>query len=118
MWSRWRPDRSLDFNSWFVRGDGVNVAIDPLEPDAEDTKQIEEMGGVDWAIVTNRDHERASATFVERFGAKVAAGAADADALTVRVTQRLGDGDLCHGWRVIELEGFKTRGEIALYSVE
>jgi uncharacterized cupin superfamily protein/glyoxylase-like metal-dependent hydrolase (beta-lactamase superfamily II) len=102
-WKRWQPDRSMDFNSWFCKADGLNMVVDPLEPDADDLRQIEEMGGVDWVVVTNRDHERATKFFVDRFEAKVAAGAGDAD-------------ELFHGWRVIELEGFKSPGEIALYS--
>jgi len=114
-WKRWQPDRSMDFNSWFCKGD-VNVAIDPLEPDADDLRQIEDMGGIDWVVLTNRDHERATKLFVERFDAKVAAGDGDADQLGVGVTQRLGDGELFHGWRVIALDGFKSPGEIALYS--
>ncbi len=115
-WKRWQPDRSMDFNSWFVKGDGANLVVDPLEPDSDDVKQIEELGGVDWVVVTNRDHERAAKTFVERFDAKVAASALDADELSVIVTQRLGADEAFHGWRVIELEGFKTPGEIALFS--
>jgi uncharacterized cupin superfamily protein len=74
------------------------------------------MGGVAWVVVTNRDHERATKFFVERFDAKVAASGADADEIGVKVTQRLGSDEMFHGWRVIELEGFKTPGEIALYS--
>jgi uncharacterized cupin superfamily protein/glyoxylase-like metal-dependent hydrolase (beta-lactamase superfamily II) len=114
-WKRWQPDRSMDFNSWFCKGD-VNIAIDPLEPDADDLRQIEEMGGVDWVVVTNRDHERSTKLFVERFEAKVAASDGDADQLSLGVTQRLGDDEMFHGWRVIGLEGFKSPGEIALYS--
>lgn len=115
-WKRWQPDRSMDFNSWFVKGDEVNIVVDPLEPDADDLKQIEEMGGVTWVVITNRDHERATKTFVERFEAKVAASGLDADELGVGVTQRLGADEAFHGWRVIELEGYKTAGEIALFS--
>ncbi|MGA3036778.1 MAG: cupin domain-containing protein [Vulcanimicrobiaceae bacterium] len=115
-WKRWQPDRSMDFNSWFCKGDELNIVVDPLEPDADDLQQIEEMGGVDWVVVTNRDHERATKFFVDRFDAKVAAGGGDADQLSAGVTQRLGDDDLFHGWRVIVLEGFKSPGEIALYS--
>jgi uncharacterized cupin superfamily protein/glyoxylase-like metal-dependent hydrolase (beta-lactamase superfamily II) len=115
-WKRWQSDRSMDFNSWFCKGEGLNVVFDPLEPDADDLRQIEEMGGVDRIVVTNRDHERATKLFVERFEAKVAAGDGDADALSIGVTQRLGDDDLFHGWRVIEFDGFKSPGEIALHS--
>jgi uncharacterized cupin superfamily protein/glyoxylase-like metal-dependent hydrolase (beta-lactamase superfamily II) len=115
-WKRWQPDRSMDFNSWFIKGSELNLVVDPLEPDADDLKQIEEMGGVAWVVITNRDHERATKTFVERFGAKVAASSLDADELGVSVTQRLGADEAFHGWRVIELDGFKTPGEIALLS--
>ncbi|MBV8600406.1 MAG: cupin domain-containing protein [Candidatus Eremiobacteraeota bacterium] len=116
-WKRWQADRSMDFNSWFVKGD-ANVAIDPLEPDAEDLAQIDEMGGVSWVIVTNRDHERATRAFVDRFEAKVAASDLDAGELSVAVTQRLTDGEVFQGWRVIQLDGFKSPGEIALYSLD
>jgi glyoxylase-like metal-dependent hydrolase (beta-lactamase superfamily II) len=109
MWKRWQPDRSMDFNSFFVRSAGGNLAIDPLEPDAED---------VAWVIVTNRDHERATTTFVERFGAKVAASEHDAGDLSVPVARRLKAGEIFEGWHVIGLEGFKSPGEIALYSPE
>jgi uncharacterized cupin superfamily protein/glyoxylase-like metal-dependent hydrolase (beta-lactamase superfamily II) len=115
-WKRWQPDRSMDFNSWFVKGGEINIVVDPLEPDADDLKQIEEMGGVAWIVITNRDHERATKTFVDRFEAKVAASGLDADELSVSVTQRLGPEEIFHGWRVIELDGFKTPGEIALLS--
>ncbi|MBV8150080.1 MAG: hypothetical protein JOY59_00860 [Candidatus Eremiobacteraeota bacterium] len=114
-WKRWQPDRSMDFNSWFVKEAEGNVAIDPLEPDAEDLAQIEEHGGVAWILITNRDHERATRTFVERFDAQVASSAADANELSVTVAQRLEGGEF-RGWQIIELEGFKTNGEIALYS--
>ena len=30
MYSRWQPDRSMYFNSYFVEGDGENLLIDPL----------------------------------------------------------------------------------------
>ena len=108
----------MDFNSWFVAGAEGNVVVDPLEPDEDDLRQIGERGGVAWVIVTNRDHERAAAAFVQRFGAKVAAGAADTDQLATPVDHRLQPEEVFHGWQVIPLEGFKTPGEIALYSRE
>lgn len=108
----------MNFNSWFVKGADGNMVVDPLEPDEDDLRQLGEHGGVAWVIVTNRDHERAAATFVQRFGAKVAASAADAEQLTVAVDHRLEPDEIFHGWQVIALEGFKTPGEIALYSRE
>ena len=35
-WSRWQEDRSMFFNAWFVEGEGGNMVVDPLEPDAAD----------------------------------------------------------------------------------
>jgi uncharacterized cupin superfamily protein len=113
MWSVWQPDRNLFFNSYFLeRADG-NLAVDPLPLSDEDAVEIERRGGVAWVVVTNRDHERATADIVQRFGAKVAAGG-DAGLLHCAVDRTLGNGDAICGAIVLALEGLKTPGEIAL----
>jgi uncharacterized cupin superfamily protein len=115
MWSRWQPDRNMDFNSYFVQHEGENVLVDPLPLDDADLERIRASGGVKWIVITNRDHERDAASAAERFGAQIAASRPDADEMSVEVSRTLSDGDEIGGARVIALDGQKTAGEFALY---
>jgi uncharacterized cupin superfamily protein/glyoxylase-like metal-dependent hydrolase (beta-lactamase superfamily II) len=113
-WSRWQADRSMFFNAWFVAGEGGNMVVDPLEPDAGDLAYIDERG-LAAVVLTNRDHERAAAFFAERYNVPVIASLPDANELTVPVARTVGNGDTLFGWRVIGFDGFKTPGEFALF---
>lgn len=115
MWSRWQPDRSLFFNSFFIRGKESNVVVDPLAAEESDLQAIESQGGVAWIVITTRDHEREAALFAERFGAKVAAPQRDVPEMRVRVDRELRDGDAIERARVVQLEGMKSPGEFALH---
>jgi uncharacterized cupin superfamily protein len=114
MWSVWQPDRNLFFNSYLAPSDDGNLVVDPLPFDEATAAELEQLGGVAWVVVTNRDHERATADVVRRFGAKVAAGG-DAASFETAVDRVLGDGDEICGATVVALEGLKTPGEIALF---
>jgi uncharacterized cupin superfamily protein len=115
MWSVWQPDRNFYFNSYFIKGGEGNLAVDPLAGDDALFARIDELGGIDWIVVTNRDHERAAHAFAERFGAKIAASEADAPLLNVHVDRQLREDDLLLGARVLTFAGLKTPGEIALW---
>ena len=113
-WARWQPDRGLDFNGFFIASDDGNVVVDPIEPGDALLADLRERG-VATVVITNRDHERATAAVVAATGARIVASALDAPSLTVSVDRTVEHGDAVHGWTVIGLEGFKTPGEIALY---
>lgn len=115
MWSVWQPDRNLYFNSLFIASAEGNVAIDPLPLGDADAREIAERGGLAWIAITNRDHERDARALAARFGAKIAASAADTPSLAGPVDRELAGGDAFCGAIVIPLAGFKTPGEIALY---
>jgi uncharacterized cupin superfamily protein len=115
MWSRWQADRGFHFNSCFVRGDGENLLVDPLPLEEDDAREILSHGGAQWIVITNRDHERAAAAAVERFGARVAASEPDSRELSVRVDRVLFDADTLGDAKIIALDGLKTRGEFALH---
>ncbi|MGR4066207.1 MAG: cupin domain-containing protein [Vulcanimicrobiaceae bacterium] len=116
MWSVWQPDRNLYFNSFFVRGDGGNLVIDPLPLDESSTEEMVRRG-VAWIVITNRDHERSARTLSAATGAKIAASRAEAPLLGGAVDRALESGELICGARVIPLDGLKTPGEIALWFV-
>jgi uncharacterized cupin superfamily protein len=123
-WSVWQPERGVFFNAHFISGSGQErvsggesasgLLVDPLALSAGDAAEIERSGGVCWIVVTNRDHEREAAAAAERFGAKIAASAPEAELLHVKVDRTLADGDLICGARVIALDGMKSPQEIAL----
>ena len=116
MWSVWQPARRVFFNSYFLTTPDGNAVVDPLALLPEQSAEIAERGGVAWVIVTNRDHERMAREVAAQFGAKIAAGKADAPLLGGPVDRALGDGDEPFaGARVIAFEGLKSPGEIALH---
>jgi uncharacterized cupin superfamily protein len=114
FWSRWQPDRALDFNGFFVESADGNLVVDPIDPGDALLDDLRARG-VATIVVTNRDHERATAAVVGATGAQVIASALDAPTLTVHVDRTVVPGDVVHGWRVLGLDGFKTPGEIVLY---
>jgi uncharacterized cupin superfamily protein/glyoxylase-like metal-dependent hydrolase (beta-lactamase superfamily II) len=113
-WSRWQPDRGLDFNGFFVETAGGNLVVDPIEPDEQTLAELRERG-VAAVLVTNRDHERSTAAVVAATGAQVIASALDAPLLAHHVDRRVVPGEIVFGWTVVGLDGFKTAGEIVLY---
>jgi uncharacterized cupin superfamily protein len=116
-WSRWQPDRNLDFNGFFAESPDGNLAVDPVEPD-EATLEDLRARGVATVLVTNRDHERASAAVAAATGAEIVASALDGPLLTRPPDRTVQPGDKVRGWTVIGLDGCKTAGEIALYDRE
>ena len=115
-WSRFSEERQIDFNGHlWVRQEG-NVLIDPVPMIDSDLAQLEELGGAEWIVITNRDHEREAADFKERTGARIAVHAADADAMGADADRLLEDGDeVVAGLVVVHLEYGKSPGEIALH---
>ena len=113
-WSRWQADRAMFFNAWFVSGEGGNMVVDPLEPDAGDLAFVDERG-LAAVVITNRDHERAAAFFADRYRVPIIAALPDANEMSVTVTRTVAHGETLFGWTVIGLDGFKTPGEFALF---
>ena len=114
IWSLWKPERNLFFNSFFITRPDGNLAIDPLPLSDADAREIEAHGGLAWVVITNRDHERDARAVAARFGAKIAASAPDVETLSGPVDRGLAHGDEIGGALVFVLDGFKTPGECAL----
>lgn len=114
MWSRWQPERSLFFNSFFVQGK-ESVVIDPLALGERDVEVIREQGGAQWIVVTTRDHQREAEILAEELHAKVAVPTLDAAEMSVTFDRELRDGEMLGRVRVVQLEGMKSPGEFGLY---
>jgi uncharacterized cupin superfamily protein/glyoxylase-like metal-dependent hydrolase (beta-lactamase superfamily II) len=116
MWSVWQPAHRVFFNSYFLARESGNIVVDPLAWSEQDEVEIRERGGVAWIIITNRDHERRARDLATLFGAKIAASDGDTPLLSGPVDLRLREGDRTFpGLHVIQLEGMKSPGEIALH---
>jgi hypothetical protein len=114
-WSVFDEERNLDFNSVFWQRPEGNVAIDPLGLSAHDLRHLEALGGVQEIILTNSDHVRATAQLRAASGARVWAPALELAAFQglEALPASAGDEPL-RGLTIIELNGSKTPGELAL----
>jgi hypothetical protein len=114
-WSSFDTARNVDFNSYlWTRPDG-NIAIDPLPLSPHDWEHLQSLGGAAWIIITNSDHIRASQGISHVTGAKIAAPAGEREALPIAGDCWLSDGEeFVPGLKILELQGSKTPGELAL----
>jgi hypothetical protein len=115
LWSAWQSDRNLFFNAHFIKTSDGNCIVDPLPLSEGDAAEIDGHGGAEWVIITNRDHQRDAECVAQRFNAKIAASAPDAEEMSVSVDRLLSDGESIATARVIALDGLKTAGEFALF---
>jgi uncharacterized cupin superfamily protein len=112
-WSVYQPDRAMDFNGTFVETNDGNFVVDPIAPDESTLRELCERG-VAHIVITNSDHQRASAAVALVTGARIIAPRGDADNISVKVARTVVDGDSVGEWRVLGVDGAKTPGEITL----
>ena len=105
----------MDFNGCFVETNEGNFVVDPIEPDEATLRELRERGVAE-IVITNRDHERATAALAAATGARIVVSRADAALLSVKAHRIVDEGDVVGGWRVLVLDGAKTPGEIVLYN--
>ena len=115
-WSCFSEERQIDFNGHlWVRPEG-NILIDPVPMIDSDMAQLDELGGAEQIVITNRDHEREAAFFKERTGAQVVVHGADAEAMMKPPNRTLEDGEaVVDGLVAVHLSHGKSPGEIALF---
>ncbi len=114
-WSVFDEARNLDFHGLCWVRDAGNVLVDPMPMSEHDLGHLTELGGVAVIVCTNSDHTRDIPALAERFGASVAAPAAEREGFPIHVDRWLTDGDeLVPGATVFALDGSKTPGEVAL----
>jgi len=114
-WSTFNPARNIDFNgiAW-VRPDG-NVLVDPVALSNHDWNHLQSLGGVVWIVLTNSEHVRSAQEIANQTYAKIAGPVGEKDYFPIRCDRWLADGDeVVPGLQVLELQGSKTPGELAL----
>jgi len=114
-WSVFNERLNIDFNSFVWTRAAGNVVIDPLPMSEHDRAHLRLLGGAAWIVLTNRDHVRGARELAAEFGAKVAGPAAERDGFPIACDAWLSErAPLFDDWRVFELDGGKTPGELAL----
>ncbi|BAY88705.1 MULTISPECIES: hypothetical protein [unclassified Tolypothrix] len=114
-WSTFNPARNIDFNgiAW-IRPEG-NIIIDPVALSNHDWNHLNSLGNVAWIVLTNSDHARSAKDIADQTYAKIAGPIAEKDNFPINCDRWLSDGEeLVPGLKVIELQGSKTPGELAL----
>ncbi|MGM3304840.1 MBL fold metallo-hydrolase [Anabaena sp. WFMT] len=114
-WSCFNPARNIDFNGFaWIRPEG-NILIDPVALSNHDWNHLESLGGVSWIVLTNSDHLRSAKEIANQTYAKIAAPKAEKEDFSILCDRWLADGEeLVPGLKVIEIQGSKTPGELAL----
>ncbi len=114
-WSVYDEGQQVDFNGFLWKRAGGNVVVDPVPLGDHDWKQLAELGGAAWVVLTNSSHVRAGREVAARTDAKVLGPTGEREAFPVPCERWLADGDEpVPGLVVREMQGSKTDGELAL----
>jgi glyoxylase-like metal-dependent hydrolase (beta-lactamase superfamily II) len=114
-WSVFNERLDIDFNSFAWVHERGNVLVDPLPLSTHDRRHLKDLGGAAWIVLTNSSHVRAAKELAAELGCRVAGPAAERQGFPIACDRWLRDGEEVHpGLRVLELEGSKTPGELAL----
>lgn len=116
QWSWFSEEKQLDFNGLFLSIGEHKMVVDPPPMTAEAGTLIRRQGGVDYIIVTNRDHAREAAVYQAEFRCQLYVPEADAPQMDLTPTKTFKDGELLPGgiWG-IHLNDQKSPGESALF---
>jgi glyoxylase-like metal-dependent hydrolase (beta-lactamase superfamily II) len=113
-WSSYYEKLDIDFNSFVWTRQSGNIVIDPLPMTPHDREHLKKLGGAAWIVVTNSDHVRGTRALAEELGAKVAGPAQERERFPIACDAWISEREPLLDWRVYELEGSKTPGELAL----
>jgi glyoxylase-like metal-dependent hydrolase (beta-lactamase superfamily II) len=114
-WSVYDEGQQVDFNGLLWKRDGGNVVVDPVPLAEHDRRQLAELGGAAWIVITNSTHVRAAREVAADTGAALLGPAGERAGFPVPCERWLSDGDEPFpGLVVRELHGSKTDGELAL----
>ncbi len=116
QWSWFSEDKQIDFNGLFLSVGEHKILVDPPSMAAETSTFIRRQGGLDYIIVTNRDHTREAAAYQSEFRCQVYLPDADAPQMDLKANKTFRDGELLPGgiW-VIQLNDQKSPGESGLF---
>ncbi len=115
-WSWFSEEKQLNFNGHLLDVGEHRILVDPPPLADADLSKLTSAGQVDYILLTNRDHERESATYKATLKTRVYVPQADAPEMSVTPEKTFVDGELLPGgiW-VVQLANQKSPGESALF---
>ena len=115
-WSWFSEEKQLNFNGHLLDVGEHRILVDPPPLSDPDLTKLTNAGQLDYILLTNRDHERESATYKSALNTRVYVPQADAPEMSVTPDKTFVDGELLPGgiW-VIHLSDQKSPGESALF---
>ncbi|MET0516944.1 MAG: hypothetical protein ABW047_16645 [Nitrospiraceae bacterium] len=116
QWSWFSEEKQLDFNGLYLTVGEHRILVDPPSMTAEAVSMIRRGGGIDYIVISNRDHAREAARYQAEFKCQLQVPEADAPEMELTPTKTFKDGELLPGgiW-VIHLLDQKSPGESALF---
>lgn len=96
-WSWFSEEKQINFNGHLLAVGEHRIVVDPPPMNASDRAITQRGGGLDYIILTNRDHEREAANFREIFNCQVMAPELDAKEMTLPIDKTFKDGELLPG---------------------
>ncbi len=115
-WSWFSEEKQLNFNGHLLDVGEHRILVDPPPLSDVDLSKLTSAGQVDYILLTNRDHQRESATYKDVLNTRVYVPQADAPEMSVTPDKTFVDGELLPGgiW-VVQLSNQKSPGESALF---
>ena len=115
-WTWFSEEKGMNFNGYAVRLPEGVVLIDPAYADDATWSAIQNVGKPISILLTNKDHERASAELRHRFKIPVYIHEAEAPLLAVAPEMTFGDGATLDGvFQVHRFRRLKSPGECAFF---
>lgn len=120
LWSRYQPDRHIDFNGFLWRRPAGALLVDPLPMTDHESEFARARGPVRWILLTNADHWRGVDEARSTFGAIVLAPEPDRERFGTRAVDAwFGStsdlpAEIAHDVAVHWVAGGKSRAEAVL----
>ena len=93
-WSWFSEEKQINFNGHLLDVGEHRILVDPPPLSDTDLAQLRNAGQIDYILLTNRDHERESATYKDALNTRVYVPQSDAPEMSVTPRK-----DLCR-WRI------------------
>jgi glyoxylase-like metal-dependent hydrolase (beta-lactamase superfamily II) len=117
FWQGYDPAVKVDLSSYSYLTPAGWALIDPIPLREEVLDEWSGRQKIAAILLTNANHERASADYRKKSGARILAHVKSQGAFTLDVDQWIQDGEDAYGLAAIHLPGF-VEGEIALHAPE
>ena len=115
-WSWFSEEKQIQFNGFYVEGEGEAVIVDPPPYQEADLAEMEALGAPVAILITNVHHGRQAAELARHFNIPIKMHEADAPSASVSVAATFKDGDALEcGLVAVHMPHAKSPGETAFH---